>query len=111
METSRLDEQQTDATPYGRSAEDVAAAAGTDLDRGLSAAEAASRLASIGPNEIASEPPPSVIAVALGQLRDPMNLMLVAVTIVSFAIGEVSTGVIVALADRAQPRARRRARS
>ena len=36
-------------------------------------------------------------AVALQQLRDPMNIMLVAVTVVSFLIGEVSTGVIVAL--------------
>ena len=36
-------------------------------------------------------------AVALEQLRDPMNIMLVAVTAVSFVIGEVSTGVIVAL--------------
>jgi Ca2+-transporting ATPase len=33
----------------------------------------------------------------MGQLRDPMNIMLVAVAIVSFAIGEVSTGIIVAL--------------
>ena len=36
-------------------------------------------------------------AVALGQFRNPMNIMLVAVTVVSFAIGEVSTGIIVAL--------------
>ena len=31
------------------------------------------------------------------QLRDPMNIMLVAVAAVSFVIGEVSTGVIVGL--------------
>jgi len=31
------------------------------------------------------------------QLRDPMNIMLVAATAVSFAIGQVSTGVFVAL--------------
>ncbi len=36
-------------------------------------------------------------AVALQQLRDPMNLMLVAVTVVSFLIGEVSTGIVVGL--------------
>ena len=35
-------------------------------------------------------------AVALGQLRDPMNIMLVAVTVVSLVIGQVSTAVIVA---------------
>ena len=35
--------------------------------------------------------------VALTQLRDPMNIMLVAVTAVSFVIGQDSTGIIVAL--------------
>ena len=36
-------------------------------------------------------------AVAAGQFRNPMNIMLVAVGVVSFAIGEISTGIIVAL--------------
>jgi P-type Ca2+ transporter type 2C len=54
-------------------------------------------LSQYGANEIAREQPPSVVEVALQQLRDPMNIMLVAVTAVSFVIGEVSTGVIVAL--------------
>jgi uncharacterized membrane protein len=38
-----------------------------------------------------------VWAVAAQQLRDPMNIMLVAVVVVSILIGQVSTGVIVAL--------------
>jgi Ca2+-transporting ATPase len=63
----------------------------------LSSADAAGRRSQYGPNEITSEKPPTVWAVALAQLRDPMNIMLVAVTAVSFAIGEVSTGIIVAL--------------
>ena len=49
-----------------------------------------------GPNAITGEKPPS----ACGRARpapQPMNIMLIAVTIVSFAIGEVSTGIIVAL--------------
>ncbi len=49
-----------------------------------------------GPNEIASEPGPSAWAIALQQLKDLMNLMLVAVAIVSVVIGEVSTAIIVA---------------
>jgi hypothetical protein len=68
-----------------------------DIDRGLTAAEAASRLSRFGPNEITGEEPPSVWVVALAQLRDPMNLMLVAVTVVSFLIDQVSTGIIVGL--------------
>ncbi len=69
----------------------------SDGERGLSQAEAAERLARYGPNQITGEKPPSVWAIALEQLRDPMNIMLVAVTAVSFAIGQVSTGIIVAL--------------
>ena len=83
--------------PYGRKSLEVVTALGSDPATGLTAGEAAGRLSRYGPNEIMGEPPPSVWAVALGQLRDPMNIMLVAVVAVSFAIGEVSTGFIVAL--------------
>ncbi|WP_019136901.1 cation-translocating P-type ATPase [Cellulomonas massiliensis] len=83
--------------PYLRAASDVATGLGTDPERGLTASEAAARLAQHGPNQIAGEPAPSMFAVALIQLRDPMNLMLVAVTVVSFVIGQVSTGILVGL--------------
>jgi P-type Ca2+ transporter type 2C len=82
---------------YARDAIESVAALGGDVDRGLTAAEASSRLSRFGPNEITGERPPSVWAVALAQLRDPMNLMLVAVTVVSFLIDQVSTGIIVGL--------------
>lgn len=83
--------------PYAREVADVASALATDLSVGLTGAEAASRLAGCGPNKITGEKPPSILVVALTQLRDPMNIMLVVVTVVSFLIGQVSTGVIVAL--------------
>ncbi len=86
-----------EAPPYIRDALDVVSGMESDASSGLTAAEAASRLSRYGANEITSEPPPSAWAVALQQLRDPMNIMLVAVTAVSFAIGEISTGLIVAL--------------
>ena len=63
---------------------------GSDAEAGLTAAEASARLAQHGPNEIAAEQPPSIWRVALDQLREPMNIMLVAVTVVSLVIGEVS---------------------
>jgi Ca2+-transporting ATPase len=85
------------APPYCRDVADVLAELGSDAENGLSHDEATARLARLGPNEIAKEKPPSVWAVALEQLRDPMNVMLVAVSIVSIVIGEVSTGVIVGL--------------
>ena len=83
--------------PYAREAADVVAELGSDAENGLTRDEAAARLATLGPNEITKEKPPSVWAVALEQMRDPMNIMLVAVSIVSFVIGEVSTGAIVGL--------------
>src|SRR5574337_637597 len=83
--------------PYAQDAGAVATALASDVSSGLTAAEAASRLTRFGPNAIAGEKPPSIVAVALAQLRDPMNIMLIAVTVVSFLIGEISTGIIVAL--------------
>ena len=83
--------------PYAQDGADVVAGLGSDAASGLTAGEAAERLSRYGPNAIEKEKPPSVWAVAAQQLRDPMNVMLIAVTAVSFVIGEVSTGVIVAL--------------
>ncbi len=83
--------------PYGLPAQDVADAMGTDPSNGLSADEATARLERDGPNQITAEKPPSTWSIALAQLRDPMNIMLVAVAFVSFLIGQVSTGIIVGL--------------
>jgi P-type Ca2+ transporter type 2C len=97
----RVDERPGDGTVtaaerwYAQDPSHVVEALGSDSSRGLSSDEARARLASHGSNEIAGEPPPSVWAVALQQLRDPMNIMLVAVVVVSLAITEVSTAVLV----------------
>ena len=53
------------------------------------------RLAEYGPNELASEPPPSRWEVARGQLSNPMNIMLLIVCVASFAIGQVATALVV----------------
>ena len=91
---------------FAQDADRVVAAMETDAERGLSRREAAARLSRYGPNEITGEKPPSVWAVALQQLRDPMNIMLVAVVVVSFVIGQVSTGDHRGAADPAERRAR-----
>jgi Ca2+-transporting ATPase len=82
---------------YAQDQAAVVAALASDIQSGLTQAEAAKRLAEHGPNQLTAEPPPSVWQVGLEQLRDPMNLMLVAVTAVSFAIGQASTAIIVAV--------------
>lgn len=85
------------AHPFCATPDEVIDELGSDRRRGLSQVEVDRRLSEHGRNEIAAEKPPSMVAVALAQLRDPMNLMLIVVTVVSIAIGEVSTGVIVGL--------------
>ena len=77
--------------------EQTAELLGTDLERGLGATEAADRLARYGPNQLKEETKASVWEVALGQLRDPMNIMLVVVAIASLIIGQVSTAFVVLL--------------
>src|SRR6516165_6337551 len=75
----------------------VASALGTSIDSGLSSNEAAARLAQYGPNELKREAKPSVWAILLEQIRDPMNIMLIAVTVVSLVITEWSTALVVGL--------------
>ncbi|MBC2641159.1 MULTISPECIES: cation-transporting P-type ATPase [unclassified Rhodococcus (in: high G+C Gram-positive bacteria)] len=81
---------------YAQDADAVVAAAFSDRTSGLTAHEADDRRRRYGPNEIASEPAPSTWTLALHQLKDLMNLMLVAVAVVSVVIGEVPTAIIVA---------------
>jgi len=87
----------TPQTWYASPGDEVAQAMGVALDNGLPGAEVAKRQAEYGPNAIASEPPPSTWSLALLQLRDPMNLMLVGVAVVSFFIDQASVGVLVAV--------------
>ncbi|RDI31378.1 Ca2+-transporting ATPase [Rhodococcus sp. AG1013] len=78
-----------------RDADAVVSALDSDRRTGLTTDEADARRGRYGVNEIASEPAPSIWAVALLQLKDPMNLMLVAVVIVSLIIGEIPTALVV----------------
>jgi Ca2+-transporting ATPase len=64
----------------------MAAALGTDPRQGLTAAEAAIRLARDGPNELRAAPQRSAWRRALGQLQDPlMGLLLVAAAVALLA--------------------------
>jgi len=91
-------EQSTDPPAwYSEDADAVLTALAVDADQGLAVAEAAQRLSTYGPNQLATEPPPSMWAIALGQLSNPMNIMLVIVAVASLAIGQVATGIFVAL--------------
>ncbi|SNS97448.1 Ca2+-transporting ATPase [Rhodococcoides kyotonense] len=94
MVSTEVSTTQTDW--HAQSAPAVIAAMAGDPDSGLSTGEADERRKKHGPNEIASEPAPSIWVLALRQLQDLMNLMLIAVAVVSIVIGEVPTAIIVA---------------
>ncbi len=85
-----------DVAWHALGADEAAERLSVDPDQGLDAGEVDRRLAQYGPNELRTEPPPSVWVVARGQLSNPMNIMLLIVAVASFAIGQVATGVVVA---------------
>jgi P-type Ca2+ transporter type 2C len=73
----------------------VADALGCEPSTGLHEPDAVERLARFGPNTVGAERPPSRLQIAARQLRDPMNLMLVAVAVVSIVIAQGSTATVV----------------
>ena len=81
---------------YALPARDVTAQMGVDADHGLAVAEVERRLGEYGPNELPTEPPPSMWTVARGQLVNPMNIMLLMVVGASFFIVQIATAVVVA---------------
>ena len=89
--------QTTQHTWHLMSPEDVVDALRSNADTGLDTGEAERRILEHGPNQLASEPPPSLWMIALGQLKDPMSLMLIGVTVASLLIGQVSTALLVGI--------------
>ena len=69
--------------PSIKDANEVARALGTDLEHGLTSAEAARRLAAEGPNELRSAPPVPVWRRVLAQFQDPLIYLLLAAIAIS----------------------------
>ncbi|MCP5033067.1 MAG: cation-translocating P-type ATPase, partial [Actinomycetia bacterium] len=65
-----------------------------DGESGLSSAEVTARRSEFGRNEFAEDPPEPAWRAFLEQYRGFMQLMLLGAAIVSFTIGQVSTGVL-----------------
>jgi Ca2+-transporting ATPase len=72
--------------PHALPAAEVLARLGTDPKRGLSAAEAAARLARCGANEIPSAPPVPRWRRALAQFESPLVLLLIAAAFISLGV-------------------------
>ncbi|MGX1696187.1 cation-translocating P-type ATPase [Microbacterium keratanolyticum] len=82
---------------FARSPEAVAEALGVDPTTGLSSSEVAQRRERYGSNTIPAERGPSLWQIALRLLVDPMNIMLIAVTVVSCFINQIPVAVMVGL--------------
>ncbi len=81
--------------PYGLTPQEASARAQVDAATGLSAIEAASRLAEYGPNRFAESPPEPTWQRFLRQYRELMQIVLVVSGIISIVVvGSVSTGVL-----------------
>jgi Ca2+-transporting ATPase len=68
----------------------------TDIDRGLSRAEAAQRLAADGPNTLPGAHRRGPLAIALEVLREPMFLLLVAGAAIYLLLGDVHEALVLA---------------
>ncbi|MCL6509266.1 MAG: cation-translocating P-type ATPase [Anaerolineae bacterium] len=71
---------------YREPAEAVLTRLGTDPSRGLTAAEAAARLRMYGPNELISQPSMPAWRKFLAQFQNPLVLLLLVATVVSFTV-------------------------
>ena len=81
--------------PWARPAEAVIVAAGVDPTRGLSSAEAARRLTEHGRNDLPAEPPRTLLASVLGQLRETMILVLLAAAALTAIIGDLADCAVI----------------
>jgi Ca2+-transporting ATPase len=87
-----------DARWHALDAAEVAAALGSDAERGLAPEEAARRLAQEGPNELRAEEGRSLLAMAAGQFRSLVVWLLIGAALVSILLGErLDGGAILAI--------------
>ncbi|MDB5929399.1 MAG: ATPase, P-type (transporting), superfamily, subfamily [Polaromonas sp.] len=84
-----MTEPQAPGDPSLQDAGDLARSLGTDLDKGLTAQEAARRLAQDGPNELRAAPPVPTWRRLLAQFQDPLIYLLLA----AIAVALVAWGV------------------
>jgi P-type Ca2+ transporter type 2C len=82
---------------YGSTVSEVAQAFGVTVERGLTAAETAQRLAKDGPNRLTAGKKESAVAAFLRQYRDFMQLVLLAAAVINILVtGDVATSLVLA---------------
>lgn len=79
-----------------KNSEDVLRQLGTSL-AGLTEAEAEERAVTTGPNEVAQEKPPGPLLRLLRIVRNPLVILLAALSTLSFLTGDARAGTVMAL--------------
>jgi len=85
------------AHAHALSAAEVAEALDVDVSAGLAPAEAASRLADSGPNELLEKPGPGFLSLLLGQFKDFLVIILIVAAVIAMALGEWIDAVVILL--------------
>ncbi|MCX7780482.1 MAG: cation-translocating P-type ATPase [Negativicutes bacterium] len=80
---------------YQLSLKQTAEALGSDPSSGLTAAEAAKRLAANGPNELREKQRETLLQKFINQFKDFLVLILIAASIVSALVGEIADSVVI----------------
>ncbi len=68
---------------------------GTDLGKGLTAAEARARLERNGPNELKEKPRPGFLSLLLDQFKDFLIIILIAAAVLSIFLGEWIDAIVI----------------
>ncbi|MGL5916910.1 MAG: cation-translocating P-type ATPase, partial [Culicoidibacterales bacterium] len=82
---------------YDQNPEDVIASLDVDLETGLTKAQVKANQEKYGANELPEEKQTPVWLVFLGQFKEPLTLILIAVAIISLLIGEWKETIIIAI--------------
>ena len=83
------------SAPYQRTTGDVLTSLSSDVHAGLSAVEAQTRLASVGPNLIAEGQQRGLWVMLLSQFADFMILVLLAAAVVSGVVGDLTDTLVI----------------
>jgi Ca2+-transporting ATPase len=84
-----------DAEAHSLDSEQLAAHLEADLDKGLTEAQAASRIRETGYNEIPKEKPPGALRILLNQIVDPVILILLGAAILAYIFNESWQGTAI----------------
>jgi calcium-translocating P-type ATPase len=85
----------TDPVWHALTRPEALAAAGPAAEHGLTASEAAERLARSGPNRLATDPPVTLLTLLVREATNPLILILLVATLVTLLLGEYTDAAVI----------------